>query len=211
MLIRLLCALSAIFLFATQGSDALATPYEQPKGWPCEQVYNPTIPLGTIWQGAPIDAYKETWWENNALDSVLEQLEDLTLNEQDVENAIDSFIETNDDSDQEKNLLQLFTGLYERMTHLYQRQLEGILRFSQRQQQLAQKVSEAAAVLRNKRKEGATLADSAYKEAEADLEWITRVFDERQKLTLYICEEPIFLRQQLGFRARAIQKHLRQP
>ena len=178
MLTHFLFMLSTFLVLSAQ---VFAAPSQQPKEWPCDQVYNSTIPLGTIWQGDDIDAYKETWWENNTLDPVLQRLEDLTLSEQDVQTTVDAFADNNDDPE---NLLQLFTGLYDRMTHLYQRQLEGILRFSQRQQKLAKKVSNAAAVLRDKRKQGFTLADSQYKEAEADLEWITRVFDERQKLTL---------------------------
>ena len=181
---------------------------EQPKEWPCDQIYKTSIPLATIWQGPDIKPYKNTWWENERLFGVLEQLENLTLTEQQVDSIIATFVANGSKETRTTDLNELFSGIYERLSQNYTRQLEGILRFTNRQKKLAQKVSQAATKLREQRKKGFTLKDPEYKEAESDLEWITRVFDERKKLTPYICEEPVFLQQQLGFRARAIQKHL---
>ena len=41
-------------------------------------------------------------------------------------------------------------------------------------------------------------------EANSQLEWNTRVFDQRTRLTEYICEEPVFNTQRLGYQARKI-------
>ena len=202
--------LTGFILIASSGTPSYAGlgREEQPKEWPCDQVYKTSIPLATIWQGPDITPYKNTWWENERLFGVLEQLENLTLTEQQVDSIVATFVADGTEDNRAADLNELFSGIYERLSHNYTRQLEGILRFTARQKKLAQKVSQAATKLREQRKKGFSLKDPEYKEAESDLEWITRVFDERKKLTPYICEEPVFLQQQLGFRARAIQRHL---
>jgi hypothetical protein len=38
--------------------------------------------------------------------------------------------------------------------------------------------------------------------------WNTRIYDERNKLIDYVCEEPVFLEQRLGIQARIILKNI---
>ena len=47
-----------------------------------------------------------------------------------------------------------------------------------------------------------------YVNAESRLKWNTRVFDQRTRLTEYVCEEPVFLEQRIGYQARKIIDYL---
>ena len=192
------------------GGGRSAVSQQQPADWPCDQVYNATIPLSTVWQGPDITPHIDTWWENTTLETPLAQLKELTLTEDQVQAIIDAFADDLSTQERTRHMLDLFAALYDTLSASYQRQLEGILKFAKKQKTFSSRISEAAAVVRELRKKGIALDDPQYEEAEYDLAWITRVFDEGQRLTPYICEEPIFLRQQLGFRARAIQKYLPQ-
>ena len=50
--------------------------------------------------------------------------------------------------------------------------------------------------------------DPKFAQASAQLKWNTRVFDQRTRLTEYICEEPVFNTQRLGYQARKILSYL---
>ena len=45
--------------------------------------------------------------------------------------------------------------------------------------------------------------------ANSKLKWNTRVFDQRTRLTEYICEEPVFNTQRLGYQSRKIMSYLK--
>ena len=50
--------------------------------------------------------------------------------------------------------------------------------------------------------------DKRFLSANSQLEWNTRVFDQRTRLTEYVCEEPVFNTQRLGYQARKIMSYL---
>ena len=52
------------------------------------------------------------------------------------------------------------------------------------------------------------IKDQRYVDASSQLEWNTRVFDQRTRLTEYICEEPVFNTQRLGYQSRKIYSYL---
>ena len=180
-----------------------------PEGWPCDQVYNPNISLPTVWQGPDVTARLESWWESpyvsNRDNEVLRILfDDMTLTEEDTRNLIASFARSVPDSSRSAALLDLFAAMYSSVLELYRSQLKSILRFVARQDKVAERTSEKASDMRALRREGVGSTDERYLAVQAEMEWNVRVFDERNRLTPYICEEPVFLKQQLGFRARAI-------
>ena len=180
-----------------------------PEGWPCDQVYNPNISLPTVWQGPDVTARLESWWESpyvsNRDNEVLRILfDDMTLTEEDTQELVATFAKGVPSSSRRAALLDLFAAMYSSILELYRSQLKSILRFVARQDKVAERTSEKASDMRALRREGVGSTDERYLAVQAEMEWNVRVFDERNRLTPYICEEPVFLKQQLGFRARAI-------
>ena len=180
-----------------------------PQGWPCDQVYNPNISLPTVWQGPDVAARLDSWWESpyvsNRDNEVLRILfDDMTLTQEDTQELIATFAKSVPSSSRSDALLDLFAAMYSSVLELYQSQLKSILRFVARQDKVAERTSEKASDMRALRRQGVGSTDERYLAVQAEMEWNVRVFDERNRLTPYICEEPVFLKQQLGFRARAI-------
>ena len=180
-----------------------------PQGWPCDQVYNPNISLPTVWQGPDVAARLDSWWESpyvsNRDNEVLRILfDDMTLTQEDTQELIAAFAKSVPSSSRSDALLDLFAAMYSSVLELYQSQLKSILRFVARQDKVAERTSEKASDMRALRRQGVGSTDERYLAVQAEMEWNVRVFDERNRLTPYICEEPVFLKQQLGFRARAI-------
>lgn len=193
-------------------SSILSVQAETPADWPCGQVYNPDISLATIWQGPALGDRVENWWESPYLGGKSKELlalfEDSTLTEQETNQLVAAFAKKIPAKDRNEAMLNLFAAIYSSTVELYREQLKSILHFVKRQGKVSARTSEKASDMRELRREGANSADERYRAVKAEMEWNVRVFDERNRLTPYICEEPALLKQQLGFRARAILAHL---
>jgi Rps23 Pro-64 3,4-dihydroxylase Tpa1-like proline 4-hydroxylase len=85
--------------------------------------------------------------------------------------------------------------------------MAGIKRFSQRQQQLREKITAELADLRAQ--QDAPNQNAAAVDKLADqIAWDTRVFDERRHTIGYVCEVPSTIERRLFALARVIQQKL---
>ena len=105
---------------------------------------------------------------------------------------------------QKEKLIYLFAGLYQKAKDRRSRQYKGIIKFVERQEDLRKAIGSSSKLIRKYRKEKLDQKSNKYKDAASQLEWNTKVFDQRTKLTEYICEEPVFNTQRLGYQSREI-------
>ncbi len=195
--------IAAVFL-STASNAGNGQPVETPENWPCEQRYDPKISISTVWNGPPIEDLIDVWWQDENVFEVVETLKDPLLNEAEMKEIIDSFAQASNNN----NLQAVFAGLYQRANERRRIQQRGIVRFAQRQEQVTRDISETSKKLRKLRKDGVDKEDPEFATLVQKMEWNTRVYDERTRLTEYICEEPVFTVQNLGVLARLIEGHL---
>ena len=205
-----------IFYFCLFFSFLNANPPDKsPKKWPCDQVYNLKLDLQAIWQGPSIEDALKDWWKNDDVIEIVNKLSDPTLSEADGTKMIEDFAKKYTyfglikKSEQRDKLVFMFAGLYQKAFDKRRRQYVGIIKFVDRQEYLRKAIGKASKSLRKLRKEKADLKSPKYVEASSQLEWNTRVFDQRTRLTEYICEEPVYLSQRLGYQSRKIQSYLK--
>ena len=105
-------------------------------------------------------------------------------------------------------LVFLFAGLYQKAKDRRNRQYTGIIKFVDRQESLRKAIGDSSKLIRKYRKEKVNIKDKKFLDANAKLEWNTRVFDQRTRLTEYVCEEPVFNTQRLGYQARKILSYI---
>ena len=86
---------------------------------------------------------------------------------------------------------------------------DGIIKFVDRQESIRKAIGTASKELRKLRKAKVDQKDKKFVDASSQLEWNTRVFDQRTRLTEYICEEPVFNTQRLGYQSRKIMTYLK--
>ena len=188
---------------------------EPPKKWPCDQVYNPKLNLTSIWQGPEIEKSLKTWWKHDDVIEYVNLLADPTLDEEIGVSIIKEFAKKYTyfgllkKPEQKEKLVFLFAGLYQKAKDRRNRQYTGILKFVERQESLRKAIGESSKLLRKYRKDKMDKKDKRYMSASSSLEWNTRVFDQRTRLTEYVCEEPVFNTQRLGYQARAILEYLK--
>ena len=181
-----------------------------PKKWPCDQVYNPQLNLSTIWQGPSIESALKNWWKHDDVIEYVNTLSDPTLNEEAGKQLINEFAKKYTyaglikKAEQKEKLIFLFAGLYQKAKDRRSRQYKGIIKFVERQEDLRKAIGSSSKLIRKYRKEKLDQKSNKYKDAASQLEWNTKVFDQRTKLTEYICEEPVFNTQRLGYQSREI-------
>ena len=200
-----LCAAVVGLVFSTARPGLAEEDYESE--WPCVQRLVDTIPLSTVWQGPSTEEFTATWWEDENLLPLVDELLDETLTEKESADIINGYAQTLG-ADKGEKLLALFSGLFQRSGELRARQIRGIKQFYRRQIERAERIGLMSEELRKMGKEGIGEESPEYDALSKTLIWNTRIYDERNKLTDYVCEEPVFLEQRLGVQARAILENL---
>ena len=187
-----------------------ATKDKPPKKWPCDQVYNPQLNLTTIWQGPSIESALKDWWKHDDVIEYVNILSDPTLKEEGGKQLIKEFAKKYTyagfikKAEQKEKLTFLFAGLYQKAKDRRSRQYKGIIKFVERQEDLRKAIGSSSKLIRKYRKEKLDKKSKKYQAAASQLEWNTRVFDQRARLTEYVCEEPVFNTQRLGYQSREI-------
>ena len=201
-----LCSFFLIFVSSVHS----ASKDKPPKKWPCDQVYNPQLNLSTLWQGPSIESALKDWWKHDDVIEYVNTLSDPTLNEEVGKQIINEFAKKYTyagfikKAEQKEKLIFLFAGLYQKAKDRRSRQYKGIIKFVERQEDLRKAIGSSSKLIRKYRKEKLDQKSNKYKDAASQLEWNTKVFDQRTKLTEYICEEPVFNTQRLGYQSREI-------
>lgn len=203
--------ISLIFI-ANFISEAKSAP---PKKWPCDQVYNPQLNLTSIWQGPSIELAIKDWWKHDDVIEYVNLLAEPTLDEEEGKALIKKFAKKYTyagifrKAEQEEKLIYLFAGLYQKAKDRRSRQYKGIIKFVDRQEELRKAIGKSSKLLRKYRKEKLNQESEKYVSAASQLEWNTRVFDQRTRLTEYVCEEPVFNTERLGYQSREILSYLK--
>jgi hypothetical protein len=205
--------IGAVILTFSSIANANA-PEKPPKKWPCDQVYNPKLNLTTIWQGPPIEQELKDWWKDDDVIEYVNKLADPVLEESVGVELIEEFAKKYSyfglikKPEQKQKLINLFAGLYQKAKERRNRQYVGIIKFVERQDSIRKAIGSSSKLIRKYRKAKLDEKDPKFVEASSQLKWNTRVFDQRTRLTEYICEEPVFNTQRLGYQARKILSYL---
>lgn len=205
--------IGAVILTFSSIANANA-PEKPPKKWPCDQVYNPKLNLTAIWQGPPIGQELKDWWKDDDVIEYVNKLADPVLEESVGEELIEEFAKKYSyfglikKPEQKQKLINLFAGLYQKAKDRRNRQYVGIIKFVERQDSIRKAIGSSSKLIRKYRKAKLDEKDPKFVEASSQLKWNTRVFDQRTRLTEYICEEPVFNTQRLGYQARKILSYL---
>ena len=175
--------------------------------WPCEQKYVAQLSYGTMWTGPALDDALKSWHQNDGLREIVTLLSDETTSDADGVKAIDDFA-AKLGADKSKQLTELFAALFETMGDKRTYAQDGIKKYFRRQEAAAQEVNKLQADLRALQAKRPKADDPKLLEIKKDLAWSNKVYDDRQRLTPYVCQIPIIIEQKLGAYARAIQAHM---
>ena len=211
---RMLFVVLALFFLFKDLNLVMATE-SPPKKWPCDQVYNPKLNMSAIWEGPDIKDYIKDWWKDDEVIEVATKLSDPILTEKDGTKIIESFAKKYTyfgiiaKKEQEEKLVNLFAGLFQKASDKRRRQYTGIVKFVERQDVIRKTIGKSSKKLRELRKAGVGQDDKEFLMYSEQMKWNTRVFDQRTRLTEYVCEEPVYGEQRIGYQARKILSYIK--
>lgn len=172
--------------------------------WPCIQRRQPELSVAQVWSG-PLPDDSIMAMTKDAEVQKLSQIIVLRRTPLDeADKLIGEFAETAD----AQKLTALFQASFEHIQKTRNKVMAGITRYAHKQKSLDETIKET-------RHEFNALSSAEPKDfdaidkAEEELEWSTRIFQDRQQALTYVCETPVILEQRIFSLGRSIAGHLK--
>ena len=174
--------------------------------WPCPQIVVPKLSVAAFWTGPSIEDVGDAWTKDQTVHDLVLRLAGRRTSLADAEKEAAGFIVGTEAEKQQKAKL-LFAGLFATLGRERDDVMAGIERFSQRQQQMREKITAELTNLRAQQ-DAASQEPAAADQLSEQITWDTRIFDERRQTISYVCEVPSTIERRLFTLARAIQQKL---
>ena len=189
-------------LAALAAGPALAADPSDPD-WPCIQRKQPHLSLGQVWAGPPPDGAATARARDADIQALAQTLAQRRLPLDEAGARIADFAASHPPGD----LMALYLATFERIEAARGRVITGIARYAHRQEALDARIDAQRAEMA--RLEAADPPDFDRIDAvEAQIDWDTRIFRDRQQSLGYVCETPVILEQRAFALGRAVADHL---
>jgi hypothetical protein len=171
--------------------------------WPCIQRRQPHLSIAQVWGGPLPDEAAMALAKTPEIQGPAQMIALRRTPMPEAEAQIAAFAGTHD----AEALVALFAATFEHIDRARGRVMEGITRYAHKQEALEGRIEAL-------RHEFAALEAAKDKDfdrmdaVEKDLDWSTRIFQDRQQALTYVCEAPVILEQRAFALGRAVESHL---
>ena len=168
--------------------------------WPCIQRRQPHLSIAQVWGGPVPDEAALARAKSPEIQALAQVIAARRTSLPEAEAAIATFAEANDAG----ALVALFAATFEHINQARDRVMAGITRYAHKQAALDRRIEEL-------RHEFAALEAAEAKDfdrmdaVEKDLDWSTRIFQDRQQSLTYVCETPVILEQRAFALGRMVE------
>ena len=164
----------------------------------------PELSVVAMWGGPPLDDAAKAWENDPKIKDLVPRLAARRVPLADAEKSVAEFI-TGSAAEREQKAKLLFAGLFDRLNRERTEVMNGIERLNRRQQELADKLRSDIAEL-HKVQDAPTPDAAKLAEMSRQVEWSTRIFEDRRKSIRFVCEVPVLIEQRLFALGRAVQQ-----
>ncbi len=171
--------------------------------WPCKQLKVPVLSPAAIWSGPPIDTVGNAWEEAPGLPDLVARLAARRTPMAEAEKEIADYLTGTAQEKQEKAKL-LFAGLLETLNIQRTQVMNGLERAYRKQKEFAETIRGETDKIRQPQ-DSSSQDQAQIEELGRQIEWGTRIFEDRRKTMSFACEVPIEIEQRLFALSRAIQ------
>ena len=173
--------------------------------WPCIQRRQPSLSLAQVWAGPLPDAATEALVDAPEVQELARTIALRRTPMADAEARIAGFAETHDPA----ALTALMVATLDHVNHARNRVMAGITSYAHKQEALDVRIDDTRHALAAPN--AAEPQDFDRIDAlEEELDWSTRIFQDRQQSLTYVCETPVILEQRVFALARSIAARLPQ-
>jgi hypothetical protein len=196
-----LCALAAAPSAAPPGA---AEPTDS--DWPCIQRLVPELAASQMWAGPPPDHAATPASPDRDTAQLASRLASRSMPVDEAQAAIERFANGLAPAERERQLARLFQDVLELINRERSQIIAGIKRYTRKQRQLAERITQESGKLANL--QPGTTPDAATQESLNERQWDLRVFEDRQRMLRQICEQPVLLEERAFALSRAMQSQL---
>jgi hypothetical protein len=172
--------------------------------WPCVQAKVPELSPAAVWAGPPLDDAAKAWANDAKIKDLVPRIAARRVPVEDAEKSIAEFM-TGSAAERAMKGTKLFAGVFERLNAERGEVMTGIERLARRQKDMADKIRENVIEL-HRIQDMPAPEQVKLDELSRQVEWSTRIFEDRRKTVRFVCEVPVLIEQRLGTLARAIQQ-----
>jgi len=174
--------------------------------WPCVQPKVPQMSAAAMWDGPSIADVGSSWQDDPAIKDLVARLAARRTPLDVAQKAIAGFI-TGSAGEKQDKAKKLFAGLFDTLSQERSEVMSGIERVARNEKELGDKIrSDVDALHALEDKPGEDQAKITTLASE--VEWSTRIFEDRRKTIRYVCEVPTTIEQRVFALARAIKQSL---
>ena len=174
--------------------------------WPCAQAKVPELSVGTMWDGPSIADVGNSWQDDPKLKDLVALAAARRTPLDAAQKAIVEFMSGIAANDKQSTAAKLFAGLFDTLNQERNEVMNGIERVSRNETELAGKIKSDVQTLHQLEdkpdQDQAKVSDLA-----SQVEWSTRIFEDRRKTIRYVCEVPSTIEQRLFALSRVIQQN----
>jgi hypothetical protein len=174
--------------------------------WPCVQPKVQELSAAAMWSGPSIADVGNNWQDDGKVRELVEMITARRTPLDTAQKAIADFM-TGGPAEKERKAKQVFAGVFDTLGDQRREVMEGLERVSRKEMDLAEKIKSEVANLRELQ-DKPDADQSQIKNLASEIEWSTRVFEDRRKTIRYVCEVPATIEQRLFALARSIQQNL---
>lgn len=171
--------------------------------WPCQQLKAPHSSVAAVWTGPPIESADKQLLADPKDTDLVARLAARRTPMEEARELIDGLVVGTKAEKQAKGTA-LFAELFSVLDAQRDEVMNGIERFSRKEKAMADEIR--ANTRKLQQLQDATNSDQAAIDQLANqVEWQTRIFEDRRKATSYVCEVPVLIEKRLFDLAHAIQ------
>ncbi|MGC2082547.1 MAG: hypothetical protein WA702_04200 [Bradyrhizobium sp.] len=196
--------ISAFFLVASTSACLAADP--RYPDWPCAQPKVPEISVAAVWAGPSLDDVAGKWKDDAKVSALVAKLAARRTPMEEAQKDVADFLTG---SAQEKTMKGklLFSGLFDTLNAQRSSVMNGLERVMRKQRAAVEKIKADTVALQDM--QGAASPDQAkVDELGNQLNWETRIFEDRRRVLKFVCEVPTTIDQRLFALGREIQQDM---
>lgn len=159
--------------------------------------------MESVWTGPSLDAAAKAWRDDPEIFDLVARVSVRRTPLETAEKLIAEFAKAAGDKRRDR-LAILFAGVFERLDAERREVVAGLDRYGLKQKEMAEKLRLATQNLRE-HQDKAPADPVKTKELGEALQWDLRIFEERGRALVFVCETPALIEQRLGALTRAIR------
>ncbi len=175
--------------------------------WPCAQAKVPELSVGAMWDGPSIADVGNSWQDDPKLKDLVALAAARRTPLDVARKAIVEYMSGLAANDKQSAAAKLFAGLFDTLNQERNEVMNGIERVSRNETELAGKIKTDVATL-HQLEDKPDQDQAKVNDLASQVEWSTRIFEDRRKTIRYVCEVPGTIEQRLFALARVIQQNL---